>query len=334
MTTATAQHGKDAGHHRARHTADLAAPAADAYELIADVRRWPLLFTPCLHAEILESAPGTERVRLWAQTGAEVRSWASARTLDPAGARVAFRQEDSAPPLASMGGEWRFEADGAGTRLVLDHDWTLATPDAQSLRWVTEALDRNSSAEIDAVTAWALRSRAAGGIGELLFDFTDTIDIAAPAAAVYAFLLRADRWPLLLPHVARLDLDSTPAGPLTAGAEVQRMEMETLGADGTAHLTRSTRLCFEDTRIVYKQTTLPRPLLGHAGAWTLTPTGSGTRVAARHHVALDPDALASYFGAGTSLAQARARVRELLGGNSRRTLEQARAHTEAEAPHA
>ncbi|MFC8081168.1 aromatase/cyclase [Streptomyces sp. NPDC057307] len=335
-TTVTGDHGAEAGRHdgerhRAEHTARLAAPAGRAYDLIADVRRWPLLFAPCLHAEVLEAGPGTERVRLWALAGDEIRSWTSRRTLDATSLRVGFRQENSAPPLAEMGGEWRFDASGDDTRLVLAHDWILSAPGEEPRRWVTETLDRNSAAEIGAVTDWARRSEAAGGAGELIFSFTDTLDIAAPAADVYAFLYRADLWPRRLPHVARLDLDSAPAGPATAGAETQRMEMETRAADGTSHLTRSIRLCFTDELIVYKQTTVPPPLLGHAGAWTLTPTASGTRVTARHHVALDPDALAARFGPGTSLRAAREKVRDLLGGNSRRTLERARAHAETAA---
>ncbi|MFD3523543.1 aromatase/cyclase [Streptomyces sp. NPDC058653] len=353
MTTPTGQDGSGAGgaeteltgaggtgaeRRYAEHTARLAAPAGRAYDLIADVRRWPLLFPPCLHAEVLEAGPGTERVRLWALAGDEIRSWTSRRTLDPASLRIGFRQEDSAPPLADMGGEWRFEAKsdgdgdgGDGTRLVLAHDWSMSSPGEEAHRWVTDALDRNSAAEIGAVTDWAQRAEAAGGAGELIFSFTDTLDIAAPAADVYAFLHRADLWPGRLPHVAGLDLDSAPAGPTTAGAEIQRMAMETRAADGTSHRTRSIRLCFTDELIVYKQTIVPPPLLGHAGAWTLTPTASGTRVTARHRVALDPDALAARFGPGATLRTAREKVRELLGGNSRHTLEHARAHTEATA---
>ncbi|SCD48319.1 aromatase [Streptomyces sp. TverLS-915] len=327
MTTTTTGHQRPGS---AEHSGRLATPPAYAYELVADVTRWPLLFTPCVHAEVLESGPGTERVRLWALTGEQVRGWTSRRTLDSEGLRVGFRQEDSAPPLAAMGGEWRFTEEGADTLAVLAHDWTLTEPGAAPHRWVTETLDRNSTAEIGAVTAWAARTHAAGGADALLFSFTDSLDIAAPAPAVYAFLDAADQWPARLPHVSRVAFTSTPATPLTAGAEVQHLEMETRADDGTRHLTRSIRLGFAGRLLVYKQTTLPAPLLGHAGSWALEPLpGGGTRVTARHRVALDPDAVTERFGAGTTLAAARDTVRALLGGNSRRTLEAARAHTEA-----
>ncbi|WP_338693487.1 aromatase/cyclase [Streptomyces sp. Q6] len=318
--------------HTARHTAVLKAPAARAYGIVADVLDWPLYFTPCLHAQVLESSPDGERIRLWALVGHEVRSWTSRRTFDPDGLRIGFRQENSAPPLASMGGHWAFAtepAEGTST-LVLAHDWTLTDDDPASARWVAEALDGNSVTEVASVVDWAERTDA---VGELVFSFTDEVEIDGPADEVYAFLHRADLWPDRLPHVARLELGTTPAGEATAGAEVQTLEMDTAAADGTVHTTRSVRLCFpgETTaRIVYKQTTVPRPLLGHSGEWTVTAGADGrTRVIARHSVALDPDGVTAFFGAGTDLADARAKVREALGGNSRRTLAAARAHVES-----
>ncbi|MBO1332631.1 aromatase/cyclase [Streptomyces sp. VRA16 Mangrove soil] len=320
--------------HTATHTAVLKALATRAYAVVADVLDWPLYFTPCLHAQVLDSAPDGERIRLWALVGDEVRSWTSRRTFDPAGLRIGFRQENSRAPLASMGGHWAFTAEPAeGTStLVLAHDWTLTDDAPAAARWVAEALDRNSTAEVAAVVSWAERTETAG---ELMFSFTDETTIDGPPSEAYAFLYRADLWPDRLPHVARLDLDTTAADEATGGAEVQTLEMDTAAADGTAHTTRSVRLCFPSSagspaRIVYKQTTVPRPLLGHSGEWTVTATEDGrTRVTARHSVALDPDDITTYFGTGTNLADARTKVRDALGGNSRRTLAAARAHVES-----
>jgi aromatase len=311
--------------YRAQHSTVIRADAARAYDLIADVTRWPLLFAPCVHAEVLRAGPEDERIRLWARTGTEVRSWTSRRRHDRAALRVAFRQEDSSPPLASMGGAWGFASAADGTRIVLDHDWTTVDSDPGAEQWIADALDRNSEAEIASVRSWAERAQDPA---ELIFSFTDELDIAGPVAEVYAFLYRADLWPDRLPHVARLELTTAPASAGTAGAEVQTMEMDTRAGDGSAHTTRSIRLCFEDQRIVYKQTTAPRPLLAHSGEWALTATPVGTRVTARHSVALDPAAVEGYFGVGTSLAAARTKVRQALGGNSRRTLEQARSRVE------
>ncbi|MDX6353603.1 MAG: hypothetical protein QOF98_506, partial [Streptomyces sp.] len=52
-------------HERAAdHTAVLATAGDRAFELIADVTRWPVLFSPCLAATVLENSPGRERIRL------------------------------------------------------------------------------------------------------------------------------------------------------------------------------------------------------------------------------------------------------------------------------
>ncbi|WP_256104195.1 aromatase/cyclase [Streptomyces sp. ODS05-4] len=306
--------------HYAEHDTPFHAPPSRAFELISDVTRWPLMFAPCVHAEVLQREPGADRIRLWALAGDTVRSWTSRRRLDAAAPRVDFEQEDSRPPLASMGGHWR--VDG-GTKLVLAHHWALTDPTPETERWATEALDRNSDAETAAVRSWA---EYGDDFDDLVFGFGETVHIAAPAPAVYDFLYRADRWPRLLPHVTALDLRTCAASELTAGAEVQTMTMETTGKDGSAHSTRSIRLCFDGERIVYKQTAVPRPLRAHSGEWRLRPADGGVEVVARHEVALDPAAVEEVFGAGTTLRQARERTTELLRANSLATLRLAGEH--------
>ncbi|MBT2908187.1 cyclase, partial [Streptomyces sp. McG8] len=37
------------------HTADIAAEPREAYRLIADVLHWPLLFSPCVWSQVLET---------------------------------------------------------------------------------------------------------------------------------------------------------------------------------------------------------------------------------------------------------------------------------------
>lgn len=299
------------------HSIELAAPPSAAFDVVADVTRWPLIFSPCVHAEVLDSGPGRDRIRLWALTGEAVRSWVSQRALDATAFRVAFEQENSKPPLASMGGHWRVEAD----RLVLAHHWATVDSTPENEAWVAEVLDRNSDAETAAVKEWAEHGDRTS---ELAFSFRDDMVIPAPAAAVYDFLHRSDLWPDRLPHVASLTLDTEPASELTGDAEVQTMAMETAGQDGSTHTTQSIRLCWPDERIVYKQTLVPRGLRAHSGEWLLVPDAGGVRVVATHRVALDAARVEDVFGAGTTLAQAQTRVRDLLRGNSLATLEHAR----------
>ncbi|MET9255004.1 aromatase/cyclase [Streptomyces sp. NPDC003717] len=315
----------------ARHVTPLAADAARAYALVEDVTRWPLLFTPCVHAEETERDGESQRIRLWAVVGGDVRSWTSRRRLRPAEHRIDFAQEQPAPPVTAMGGHWRFVSAGEEPGVLeLAHHWRTEGPAGTAER-IAEALDANSDAEIAALRSWAESPYAPE---DLLVRFRDEETVAAPPADVYAFLYEADRWPERLPHVAGLDLETVPADEATAGADVQTMDMETRTADGSAHVTQSIRLCFADERaagdgvagyrIVYKQTTPPRGLLAHSGAWIVTVGADGTRVAAEHTVALDPAALDDVFGPGTTLAQAAAVVRERVGGNSRATLRAAR----------
>ncbi|MFF7145852.1 aromatase/cyclase [Streptomyces nodosus] len=311
----------------ADHVAEVAAPPGRPYGLIADVTRWPAMFAPCLAAAVLEDGPGRQRIRLWAVVGTQVRSWTSERTLDERQGVVTFRQEAPEPPIARMNGSWRFEPTAGGTRLVLHHAWAT-TGGGQADEMIAAALDRNSTAEIAAVKAWAERPQ---GPSEVLFTFSDQVRIGGSAAEVYDFLHDADRWPERLPHVSRLDLETAPASSDAAGAAVQTMEMDTVAADGSTHTTQSVRLCFRGERIVYKQTTPPRGLLAHGGEWRLTPVEDGVLVTARHQVALDPETIGDALGGPLPLAEARARVRRLIGGNSRQTLHAVQAGVEGAA---
>lgn len=315
MDTTTQPRTADSPTGSAEHVTELAAPADRAYRLIENVGRWPLLFAPCIWSQELERTDGVQRIRLWAVVGLEVRSWTSRRELDPAGRRIGFAQENPAPPLTAMTGHWLFE-DGSPGRLELGHRWSTAG-DPHAADRIAAALDTNSNTEIAALRSWAERAEEPDS---LILAFSDHETVDAPAADVYEFLYRADLWPEYLPHVAGIDLETVPADDTTAGADVQTMDMQTSAADGSTHFTQSVRLCFGKERIVYKQTTPPRGLLAHTGEWLVTRGPDGTRVTARHTVAIDPGAVEDVFGAGTTVAQAKVRARDIIGANSRGTL--------------
>jgi aromatase len=326
-STTTATAARAAVTTAVEHTARYAGPARRGYGLIADVTQWPVLFPPCLAAEVLESDRDSERIRLWAVAGSEIRTWTSLRKLDEERLRIDFRQEAPGPPLEWMSGHWRFEERDGRTELVLGHEWVLEAGAESARTTVAEALGRNSEAEVAAVARWAGRDQ---GPQELLFTVTDEYVVPGPPAAVYDFLYRADLWPERVAHVAELDLQEDET-VLVGGARVQTLDMRTRGADSSVHGTQSVRLCFPGERLVYKQMSVPRGLLGHSGAWLLSGTDDGTRVVSVHQAALDPDALDTVFGAGTTLDGARDRAAALLAGNSRRTLESCGAHLAAEA---
>jgi aromatase len=104
------------------------------------------------------------------------------------------------------------------------------------------------------------------------------------------------------------------------------MEMDTVTADGSAHTTRSIRLCTAPERIIYKQLLPPALLHGHSGRWDFFAHPEGTRVRATHTVAIKPEAIAGILGPDADLAGAREYLRTALGANSRATLSHAGAH--------
>ncbi|MFY1583632.1 aromatase/cyclase [Micromonospora sp. WMMD734] len=305
--------------HTTRHSIDVNAPVDAVYPIIADVTRWPYTFGPTVHVDLLErhteGPEQTERLRLWATANDVVRSWTSRRTLYPATGRVAFRQEVSAAPVASMGGEWQLETlDGGRTRVVLLHDFTVVDDEPGAAAWVKRAVDANSTAELA-----ALRAAARSANARTLLSFEDSVRVPAPASDVYDFLYRADRWVERLPHVARVELAEDEPN-------VQTLEMDTVAPDGAVHTTKSVRVAFPAERIVYKQTTLPPLLAAHAGVWTLRPEGDGVTVTSHHAVVLRPERIEELLGPGATLAATRELVQHNLSTNSIRTLEQARLH--------
>ena len=312
--------------HTARHTRAVSAPPDQVFALVADATRWPEVFAPTVAVEHLGGDGEEERLRIRAIANGEVHDWVSHRLLDPPGLRVGFRQEVASPPVESMGGAWQVGPDGNGASLVvLDHAWTAVDDTAETAAWIERAVDRNSRSELAALARTAeLPGR---GLDELRFSFEDRIVTDGTAQDVYTFLLRADRWPQRLPHVAAAELREEPSG-------IQHLRMETRSPDGSRHTTASVRVCLPTESITYKQLLLPALLRAHTGRWTLAPEPDGQllSVTSRHTVVLDPEAVAARLGPGTTLDTAKSLVRRSMGGNSLATLGHAKAYAEARRP--
>ncbi|SDW71395.1 aromatase/bifunctional cyclase/aromatase [Amycolatopsis xylanica] len=302
-----------------RHEISIDAPAETVYRVIADATAWPQHLAPTIHVERTGLPAGEERLRIWADANGEVKNWTSRRVLHPHEHRIEFRQEVSTAPVASMAGEWTVRPVSGGCVLALTHEFTAV--DAAGLDWVASATDRNSHKELANIKALAENWDHAG---ELLFSFEDSVTMDCRAEDVYAFLDRADRWPALLPHVARLDLREDVE-------HIQRMTMDTTAKDGSVHTTESVRVCFPDAhRIVYKQLVPPSLMAVHTGEWTVRELGGGrVLVTSRHVVAVNEAAVERVLGAGRTVADARKFITEAAGGNSLATLTLAKRHLEA-----
>ncbi|WP_317621429.1 aromatase/cyclase [Streptomyces sp. CBMA123] len=296
---------------RTEHTRVVRAAPETLYDLAADVTLWPAVFGPSVHVHHLERGPGFERFELWALVNGAVSSWVSRRALDPERRSISFEQERSRAPIASMGGEWLFRDLGDGrTEVVLRHHFTAVDDDAATIDWITEALDRNSPEELAAL---ARITETGHPLRDLVFSFVDTLPLDGGPEAAYRFVDRADLWAERLPHVARVVLAEPAPG-------VQELEMDTVTADGSAHTTRSVRVCREPEWIAYKQLLPPQLLFGHSGLWTFGTGPDGPVATARHTVAVNPGAVEPVLGAGRTVADAREYVREALGRNSLTTL--------------
>jgi aromatase len=301
------------------HEITVNAPADDIYRLIAEVENWPRIFPPTIYVDHVEREGSTERIRIWATAHGEPKTWTSRRTLDPRTRRIDFRQELSTPPVAAMGGTWLIEpADDGASRVRLLHHYRAVDREPESLRWIDEAVDRNSRSELAALKANLERVHASG---ELTFSFTDTVTVAGSAKDVYDFVNEADRWPVRLPHVASVTLTEDTPG-------LQTLAMHTRAKDGSTHVTESHRVCLPHERIAYKQTTLPALMTLHTGVWTFTDTDEGVAASSQHTVVLNPDTITQVLGPTATVDDARAYVQNALSTNSRATLGHAKDHAE------
>lgn len=308
--------------HHAQHTVTVAAAAGTVYGLIADAANWPRVFPPSVHVEQKPLGGGWETIRIWATANDEVKSWTSRRKLDPDTRTVAFRQEVSQPPVASMGGLWTIKPLAADAcEVVLDHDFTAVGDTPQNVAWIEQAVDRNSGAELDRLRATA---EQAARMPELSLTFEDRVTVKGSAADVHDFIWDAAAWQERLPHVRRVVL--TEPGP-----DTQTLEMDTLAKDGSQHTTKSVRVSLGPDRIVYKQLLVPALLTVHTGEWILRETPAGLTATSRHTIVVDPDAVEGVLGPDASVADARRFVRSALGANSLATLGRAKQYAEERA---
>ena len=303
------------------HEITVSAPAATVYQLIAGVENWPRIFPPTIYVERSAESPTEERIHIWATANGEPKNWTSRRTLDPEQLRITFRQEVSAPPVASMGGTWIIEPlSAAESRVRLTHDYRAVDDDPEGLEWIDRAVDKNSRSELAALKTNVEHAHATE---DLMFSFEDTVHVDGPAKDVYDFINEAHVWHERLPHVSTVRLTEDTPG-------LQELEMDTRAKDGSVHTTKSYRVTFPHHRIAYKQTTLPALMTLHTGYWTFTETDRGATASSQHTVIINPGNIARILGADATVADAKQYVRTALSTNSLATLHHAKDHAEGQ----
>lgn len=300
---------------RAQHSTVVDASPPVVYELITNVALWPVIFPPTVHTRVLERSAEGDRFEIWATvSNGDVNTWRSRREFDAARRRVTFGQDHENKLFGFMGGGWTcVPLAGGQTKVVLEHRYNPPPDQVDARQRITRELDHNGTAELEALRNVAVLP---GGVDRWLLTFTDSTELAGPAAAAREFIWDADRWPDRLPHVAGLEL--------AAGAgDTQDMTMRTRAKDGSVHTTRSVRVLLSDGSIVYKQTQPPRALLGHSGRWEFVTDQSRTSIRSTHTFLLDPAGVAEVFGPSVPADEAMDRVRDALSANSRVTMEHA-----------
>lgn len=302
------------------HEITVSASAADVYRLIAEVENWPRLFPPSIYVDHVERTGTEEVIRIWATANGEAKNWTSRRVLDPDRMRIEFRQEVTTPPVANMGGTWIVEPLSASeSRLRLLHDYRAIDDDPEKLRWIDEAVDRNSRSELAGLKD---NLEFVASSEELTFSFEDTVAIVGSAKDVYDFINEAGLWSERLPHVATVRLTEDVPG-------LQTLEMDTRAKDGSVHTTKSYRVCLPHEKIAYKQTTLPALLSLHTGYWTFRETERGVAASSQHTVVIRPENIEAILGPDAGVADAKAYVQAALSTNSRATLGHAKDYAEA-----
>ncbi|WP_330305235.1 MULTISPECIES: aromatase/cyclase [unclassified Streptomyces] len=301
------------------HEITVSAPAATVYRLIADVDNWPRIYPRTVYAEQVPEAGGQELVRIWATTETSFEHWTALRTLDPEHLRITFRPTGFGPPLASMDGGWVIEPlSPAESRVRLLHAFSVVDNDPGELKRIDSAVDRNSRTELADLKKSVEEAYLAE---EFTFSFEDTARIAGSAEDVYDFVNEAQLWAERLPHVTEVRLDEDKPG-------LQTLETVTRAPDGSTQLTRSHRVCLPHRAIAYRQVTLPALLSLHTGSWTFEETATGVAASARHTVVLNTANITAILGPDATVTDARAYVRDALGGAGRAVLAHAKRYAE------
>jgi ribosome-associated toxin RatA of RatAB toxin-antitoxin module len=103
------------------------ASMADVFEACRDVTGWSR-FMPAVREATFVTEPaweGTETIRITAEANTELHTWCSARYVSVRDRVIRFVRLEPALPLVRMEGFWRFNPESDGTRVVLQHSFTV-----------------------------------------------------------------------------------------------------------------------------------------------------------------------------------------------------------------
>jgi aromatase len=111
---------------------------------------------------------------------------------------------------------------------------------------------------------------------------------------------------------------------------LQFLEMDTRTKDGSVHTTKSVRVAFPYTKIVYKQIQVPALMTLHTGHWLLEENSNGVTATSRHTVVINEANITKVLGAEGCVEDARRFVHTALSTNSLATLGHAKEYAESQ----
>jgi aromatase len=139
-----------AGHTENSITID--APLELVWTRTNDLASWPQLFTEYAAVEIIEHRGDTFRFRLTMHPdeNGKVWSWVSERTLDLATRTVTAHRVEPGP-FEYMNIHWRYERDGARTRMTWIQDFAMRPDAPVDDAWMTDRLNANTPVQMAAI---------------------------------------------------------------------------------------------------------------------------------------------------------------------------------------
>jgi aromatase len=268
-------HASSAGLRRSSHQMEVAAPARQLYDLVADAAAGPLVFPGTVHVEWLNRTAAEETLRIWAVNGTTARRWTSRRLLDPAGLSVTFRQERPEPPVEFMQGRWQMNPMApARTLVTLSHAYRAVGDEPAALAWIEDFVDRVSQGQLR-----ALREFAASGAPVVV---EETADLDCPVETAYALVEDCGAW-------GATDGPARPAVTRWLLPDLQLADLMVTASDGGTRACQLAWVCFPGSHIAFKDMLPASPVAAHIGCLRFSGIPEGTRVEARELVVTSRD---------------------------------------------
>ncbi len=104
----------------------IAAPPAQAFDLVSDLGRWKSRLPHYRYVRILDQSDGTTRAAMSARRGWIPVFWEALKTQDPGARTIRFRHVRGI--TRGMDVVWSFTPERGGTRALVEHDLDFRVP--------------------------------------------------------------------------------------------------------------------------------------------------------------------------------------------------------------